>query len=281
MSSLTKIAYGSRVARHGKSRFAPSYQASRADRTSAASTVDGAGAVSAGARLRRGVAASSDGRGGIGRILARGAITAIVLSGAACSRDERPWEGQEDQVDAAVGVPRLAPVPSTSETALASAAPLRRTLFERCADGLVSSGRPVADVTRLSLVCGSSLGFSRTREVPFEAALGPSADRATYGVKLVAGSCYRVFAAAEPRGVPVKVAMKSEADLTIASGDTQGGLLALPEASELCTAADVDATLIVTLAPAAPAENDLGEPPKARVALLVHALARPPSERSD
>lgn len=197
-------------------------------------------------------------------------MLATSVASIGCTDPDRPWESPSGgsfaplDLSAARASADVAPLPS--------GAPPPRTLFERCADGFTTSGRPVIDVTRLGLICGASLGLTRVREVPFEAALGARANRAAFEIKLVASSCYRFFVASDTKTLPVRITVKSEADITISSGVTRDGHLSLPEGSELCTAEDVSATVLVTAEPSPEAPQDEG---RAHVALGVYRLARP------
>jgi hypothetical protein len=156
----------------------------------------------------------------------------LALAVVACDPEPRPWDhgdaaappapvvrgsspfsGASLAGSAAPASSAAAPKPSAQEPAL----PVRvGGPWVRCYGQFRPSGEPLADVTRLALLCGPENGMRRVSKQPFEGTVEAGGPPATEQIALERGACYRVFAVAEP----------SVADLDVAVVSSRGGALA-------------------------------------------------------
>lgn len=115
-----------------------------------------------------------------------------------------------------------APVASTDGPASAAAARRRPSrvggLWVSCYGGFKPSGKPLVDVTRLGLLCGPSNGMTQHGEVA-RGEVAPG-EVATVALKAVAGSCYRVFAAAGTAVKDLDVVVRSPRGKALARDDS-------------------------------------------------------------
>ncbi len=165
----------------------------------------------------------------------------------ACDANRHPWDqptGGTPPRPPSADEPAPSAAPSAAVTApsgrIESGGP-----FVTCLAGFSPSAEPVRDVTRLSLVCGPENGMRRVLEVPFEGALSEGGAALEIPLELKRGSCYRVFAVADPAIEDLDVSLSSARGVVIASDPGVGRVVVLQPDRPLCSTADDAATLRV------------------------------------
>ncbi len=114
-----------------------------------------------------------------------------------------------------------------------------------CREGLVLSGDPLKDVTRLGLMCGPSNGMRRKTQQALVGVLAENAPPVTTAVRLMRGACYRVFAAADETVGELEVTLHSSRDATIATGKVSERLSIVQPDRPFCCLEEDLATLHV------------------------------------
>lgn len=118
--------------------------------------------------------------------------------------------------------------------------------FVSCYAGFAPSSEPARDVTRLALSCGPVTGMRRVLDVPFEGAIAEDGAALEVPLELKRGSCYRLFAVAEPGVDDLDVTVRSARDVVVASDPGPGRVVVVQPDRPLCSTADDAATVRVS-----------------------------------
>jgi hypothetical protein len=101
-------------------------------------------------------------------------------------------------------------------------------------------------VTRLGLVCGSSLGMTRALSSSLEGAIAADGVSVTFPMGLTRGRCYRVFAASTPDVGDLVTEIRSSRGTTIATDHAQGSLAIVQPDRPVCALEDDQGAIVVS-----------------------------------
>jgi len=86
----------------------------------------------------------------------------------------------------------------------------------RCYGDFRLEGPLLADLTRLTMLCGPANGMRRVSKKPFEGEVAEAGKALTTALEAKRGACYRVFAVAEPSVTDLDVVVRSSRGVAIA-----------------------------------------------------------------
>lgn len=107
-----------------------------------------------------------------------------------------------------------------------------------CAQGLVLSGDPLKDVTRLTLLCGPSNGMRRKARQAIVGLIGEHEPAVAAQLRVARGACYRVFAVAGAEVADLDVTVRSSRGVAVAADHSPGRLAIVQADRPFCTFAD-------------------------------------------
>jgi hypothetical protein len=110
-------------------------------------------------------------------------------------------------------------------------------LWVSCYARFAPSGQPLADVTRLGLLCGPPNGMRRLGDA-FEGSVTPGGKPGTHSMHARKGACYRIFAIAEDSVRDLDVTVRSSRDSRLATDNTDDAWPIVEPERPFCTFAD-------------------------------------------
>jgi hypothetical protein len=192
---------------------------------------------------------------------------AYVALACGCRDEPYAWEsrGRADRAGQTIAIesaepgrganaraPSSSSGPAPSESARGENAPdatkgaesLSGRPFVRCAEGFVSSGDPLRDVTKLGVACGPSTGMTALGDAT-EGAIAEGGAELVVPLGLVDGRCYRVFAAAESSVSELDAEIVSSRGVALGRDHTEGRVAVVQPDRAMCALAADDASVVV------------------------------------
>jgi hypothetical protein len=194
-----------------------------------------------------------------------GLALALAAVACGCQKHPRPWEQGDAEAPppSPVRAPAL-PLPSAIAAApdgsaggptqdgegddpTAPTPPVRvGGPWVRCYGNFRTSGEPLTDVTRLSLLCGPANGMRRLSKKPIEGSVEEGGPSVTEMLEAKRGECYRIFAVAEPTVADLDVTVQSSRGAAIAADHSEDSWPIVQPDRPFCPLADDRVTVEVS-----------------------------------
>ncbi len=108
----------------------------------------------------------------------------------------------------------------------------------KCHEGLVLSGDPLKDVTRIGLLCGPSNGLRRKTRQAIVGVIGEGDPPVPAELRVARGACYRVIGVADEAASELDITVRSSRGVAVAADHSTGRLALAQPDRPFCTFAD-------------------------------------------